>query len=180
MAQSDPTTVLPKAPRLRKIIVVLARHERDFLMLSEDESEYGTGSRSPEPLAWAEGEETGYSNWRVGGYPSAYCFVGAGAERDSLVWQHKGVMWRKRMELFSGYWYRLSPSKWRNPVRWTWFTFLSKTYTIWFGYTTITYRNETLTCPRPPIPDTFALKPMTSRGFRGTTAKGSRDGLSSD
>jgi hypothetical protein len=48
MAQSDPTTVLP---RLRKIIVVLARHERDFLMLSEDESEYGTGSRSPEPLA---------------------------------------------------------------------------------------------------------------------------------
>ena len=51
MAQSDPTMVLPKAPRLRKIIVVLARHERDFLMLSEDESEYGTGSRSPEPLA---------------------------------------------------------------------------------------------------------------------------------
>lgn len=50
MAQSDPTTVLPKAPR-RKIIVVLARHERDFRMLSEDESEYGTGSRSPEPLA---------------------------------------------------------------------------------------------------------------------------------
>jgi hypothetical protein len=50
MAQSDPTTVLPKAPR-RKIIVVLARYERDFRILSEDESEYGIESRSPEPLA---------------------------------------------------------------------------------------------------------------------------------
>jgi hypothetical protein len=37
------------APRLIKIIDVLARHERDFIMLSEDQSEYGTRSYSPEP-----------------------------------------------------------------------------------------------------------------------------------
>jgi hypothetical protein len=55
MAQSDPTMVLAKDP-WRKIIVVLASYERDFRMLSKDELEYGTGSHSPEPLAWAEGE----------------------------------------------------------------------------------------------------------------------------